>query len=481
MLRHLLHKEILEHLLSLRFIILSALGGMVIWLSLFSGYEYYRECLRDYNLAQAVSEERLREIVVRKDLKEAALKGYPVFKPPTPMSIFVRGLDPTLGRMGALAFRDMRRLSYSPVAEEPILGVFPPLDLGLAVQVALSLFVLLLTYDAVCGEKTAGTLCLIASSPVSKDQLLLSKLIGALLPTLAAFGLPMLLGIGVVLAMPNVTLGNAELVRLGGILAVFAAYLIAFTCAGLCASCLTHRAATSFVLLLTFWVGTVTILPRLSLIAADGIRPAPSVQQYQAELRAVGVTRNRERFEDHTRWSREYRERTGKSWWATTEGREARTLYRKEAQEKFSAKYRPIMDQLERQFDNRYNARLSLAVMLARLSPAFALNNATVELAGTGRQRHQRFWEHFSRTRQAHTDWYWEEVTLHGLLQARPPAPGTRTSDAQDFSDIPRLIFQEAPPDAELATALVDIGTLALWALVLFLVSYVALLRYDFR
>ena len=53
MLAHLIRKEILDHLLSLRFLILSALAGLIIWLSLYSGYGYYRDCLRDYRLAQA--------------------------------------------------------------------------------------------------------------------------------------------------------------------------------------------------------------------------------------------------------------------------------------------------------------------------------------------------------------------------------------------------------------------------------------------
>lgn len=46
---------------------------------------------------------------------------------------------------------------------EPALGGFPPLDLGLVVQLVLSLFVLLLSYDSVCGQKEIGTLRHISS------------------------------------------------------------------------------------------------------------------------------------------------------------------------------------------------------------------------------------------------------------------------------------------------------------------------------
>ena len=42
MLSHLTRKEILDQLLSLRFIILSVIVALAIWLSLYDGYAYYQ-------------------------------------------------------------------------------------------------------------------------------------------------------------------------------------------------------------------------------------------------------------------------------------------------------------------------------------------------------------------------------------------------------------------------------------------------------
>jgi ABC-type transport system involved in multi-copper enzyme maturation permease subunit len=177
---------------------------------------------------------------------EYVVKGYREHKPPTSMSIFIRGLEPTLGRsidntMGIIT----QRLNRSPVEVNPFLGIFPPLDLGLVVQIVLGLFVLLLTYDSICGEKEAGTLRLYASFPVPRHRLLLGKLLGALIPTWIGFGLPLLLGIAVVLLLPDVQFTRPELNRLGLILVAFGLYLTVLTCVGLLASCLTHRAPTS--------------------------------------------------------------------------------------------------------------------------------------------------------------------------------------------------------------------------------------------
>jgi hypothetical protein len=60
MLGHLIRKEILDHLLSLRFLILSGIGALIVWLSLFSGYTYYQGCLRDYRLSQTWTESHIQ-------------------------------------------------------------------------------------------------------------------------------------------------------------------------------------------------------------------------------------------------------------------------------------------------------------------------------------------------------------------------------------------------------------------------------------
>ena len=477
MLGHLIRKEILDQILSLRFLILSSVGALVIWLSLYSGYDYYRDCQRDYHLAQTVIENRLRE-VGSGNIYEVSDRGYPVFKPPVPMSIFVRGLDHSLGRMGSTGAGDIPRLNYSPIAEEPILGFFPPLDLARVVQVVVSMFVLLLTYDTICGEKTAGTLRLIASAPVSRDRLLLGKLIGAQILMLAAFGLPLVLGIAVVLVMPDVQFRDGDLLRLGVILVTFGLYLAVFTCAGLCASCLTHRAATSFVILLVFWAASVAVLPRLSLIVADVFSPAPSFHQLQAKVTAIATMNSQERKADQSQWNREFTQRTGKHWWQVPEGIEGRTRHRLKMRHVFRTKGRSLIDRLEEDFWNRYNDRLDMAITLGRISPAFALSNAVIKLAGTGRTRHRRFQDVYTRTTGRVADWYWEKVTQRGLHRA---FPNRYEEDGRDLSDIPKFVYRDVWTGQEVKAALFDIVLLAIWALMLFLISYVALLRYDLR
>ena len=98
MLGHLIRKEILDQLLSKRFIILSSVAALTIWLSLYNGYGYYQDCVMDYHLAQAMTDEVYDLYAYRYSFEELGRIGFKEHKPPTSMSIFIRGLEPILGR-----------------------------------------------------------------------------------------------------------------------------------------------------------------------------------------------------------------------------------------------------------------------------------------------------------------------------------------------------------------------------------------------
>ena len=481
MLGNLIRKEILDQIVSARFLILSAIGALVIWLSLFSGCIYYQARLEDYRLAQAAARERVRQLMAADELDpfnpwRELRRPQLITRPPTAMSIFVRGLDPGLGRsLPAFGIREGAKLS--PAAVEPRLGYFPPLDLGFTVRVVLSLFVLLFTFDAVCGEKEAGRLSLISSFPVPKDRLLLGKLIGALVPTLAAYGIPLLLGLAVVLMLPDVALTGTELLRLFCMFAAFAVYLAAFICVGLFASSVTHRTATSFVLLLSFWAIGVIIVPRVSLIAAEGIRPAPSVQEYQAEKTLVAKLRLEKHRELRGKWE-EGRTRPGEEYWRTPEGREAFYVYYDSARVIADRHVEPRQKRLDEAFHNRYEARASLAVSLARFSPAFALRNAVLLLTGTGLGRQQRFDADYDRYFERRRAWYRQASILFFLRRMHPAKYG---EPRWDIADMVRFTYRERWPPGDFIVILYDLGAIVLWGLAGFAGAYIAVRRYDPR
>ena len=125
MLGHLIRKEILDQLLSRRFIILSTIGGLAVWLSLYDGFCYYQDRVKDFRLAQTMTEEQITHLKQLKSFEDLRRDGARVHKPPTPLIIFVRGLDSVLGRSISNSYY-YRKMLGSPVESQPMLGVFPP-------------------------------------------------------------------------------------------------------------------------------------------------------------------------------------------------------------------------------------------------------------------------------------------------------------------------------------------------------------------
>ena len=226
MLRVMIAKEIREQVKSSRFALLAILGVVFLGAGFTDGALGYLERLDTYRVANAASAERLRRIIDaderfirdRYNWGEFTYKGYQVHRPPSPLSSLVQGLDPVMGssiQIRGVDSQPFRRPGRSALAEDPLLAIFPPLDPAGIAQTVLSLLILLLSYDAFCGEKQDGMLRLVGSFAVPAHRLLLAKFIGILLPVLAAFLVPSIAGVGILSIHPDIALDGEAWIRIG--------------------------------------------------------------------------------------------------------------------------------------------------------------------------------------------------------------------------------------------------------------------------
>lgn len=488
MVLHLLRKEILDRILGLRFLILAVLGSFLILLSLYDGVSYYRARVADDRAARSATTERIRNI------KEAGEKldasgwnwgesfdiGYLFSRPPQPLSIFVRGLSPFLGRstQATAAGSADRRLTRSPAAEDYALLLSYPLDLQTAVQLIISLFIFLLTYDAVSGEKEAGTLRLLTSYPIRGIAFLVAKAFGALLPILAAFGLPALLGTAIVIALPDVEVTPPQVWRLALIGLTFVLYLSVCAFAGLLASALTRKPTTSLVLLLSFWVVSVAVTPRLGLVLADAVQAPPSVSEHEAEKRFAFMERYGNVLDGRQKYREEYQQRTGREVWDTPEGRETYYLYiRDVGREMFPAAIEE-RERIQEGFESRYDSWLDVGTTLASATPSFSLSSATIRLAGTGIDSHRRYRDLTNRYIDSYWAWCSTTFATHSLKAMNPLKYGEPKWDA---SDMPDFIYEETFPSEDVQAALINIGLLVAWASLFLSGASICMLGYDPR
>ena len=244
--------------------------------------------------------------------------------------------------------------------------------------------------------------------------------------------------------------------------------------AGVAASSISYKSATSFILLLTFWVVTVVVMPRISLIVADGILPAPSTHEFQAKQKAMQRQTMLKRRAKLREW-----EGGWKNWWESPEGREAHTLKYTEIRDEAQGEGRIERDRLESAFRNQYQNRLNLAVVIARISPAFAFKNAAIRLTGTGVARHERFNRGFiAYHRGTFLDWAREREDRNGLSRSNPDKYG---KPDWNINGLPRFLYREEWADEDVQTFLVDACVLTLWGLLFFATAFMAVSRYDLR
>ena len=91
------------------------------------------------------------------------------------------GLENDLGRNTTITIYGDPQLDDTKYNEHRVFAIFGSLDLAFIVKVVLSLFAILLTFDAICGEREGGTLKLVLSNAVPRDRVILGKLVGGFL------------------------------------------------------------------------------------------------------------------------------------------------------------------------------------------------------------------------------------------------------------------------------------------------------------
>lgn len=290
MIRHLIRKELLINLLSLRFalglVIVALMIGLVGYILMedyvarhqtyLSDVQRHREALRQFKVYSPI------EVIV--DI------------PPSPLSVFSRGVKdlpssirvspyhiPSLLEGGSGTGIDLWGTSDRP--HNPLLRIFTPIDLSLVISMILSLFVLLLVFDSFSGEREQGTLGLILSYPVGRIQLLIGKFLGALL----TIAVPLTIGFLEVLLLwsfsPDIALDASSWAGIGLIYLFSLIFLSGFLALGLLVSLFAKESSSGLMYLLLVWVVVAVVIPKGGGYLAEYARPREARRNVVEKLR----------------------------------------------------------------------------------------------------------------------------------------------------------------------------------------------------
>jgi len=476
MLLHIVRKELLDQLLSLRFAIACVVCLVVFLLSSIVLTRDFRESMSTYNMNRVVHRNEVLQISRIWDLWQ----GLTVDRPLNAMNILVRGFTPELTE--SVKVQGGGRLDFAETYEQnPVKPLFPEVDFVFIVGIIMSLLALAFSYDAVSGERESGVLTLLMSYSVPRDTVLMGKWIGGYLALIAPFVLSFLVALVVMALFPEVepTLDNT--LALVGLLGLALLYLAAVYSLGLFVSCRTEITSTSITVLLLVWVVFILAIPNMAPYVTSQLLPVPSRESVEREKLAI----QQESWRRVDEMRREEQERTGETDVWNNEAFRARIEeYRKEVEVR--------VQKIEDSHAARIQAQTRWSGVVARFSPLTAFNLAAFDLAAAGIEQESRFvealknystsWDEYSRQKREAFDRYMEEKRRQSEDGSVRIDPGEMEQfNKLDLSDYPRFRFEYMSFKDRLGQVYVDVLLLLLWNVLFFMLAYLSFLRYDVR
>ena len=280
MLMTLIQKEIMHHILSVRFVALLLMCLLLVPLTLSINYRRYSQNLVDYQ--ESVKREQAETEENPPNAQDPNTEVSKLFLKPTPLSVFANGLEDALPTYLGMTRNGVQQGSAG-VSQASVAYVLGNLDFLFIVGTVFSLLALLFTFDAVAGEREAGTLRINLSNSLPRDVFLWSKLIGGYIVFVVPFLVSFLLGL-LLLVWQGFPLGEIEVALPVFCLTLISLlYIAVFFAIGVFISTYLDNAKTALIVVFTFWVFAVLIVPRGAFVVAKLVAPTRTEQAVYME------------------------------------------------------------------------------------------------------------------------------------------------------------------------------------------------------
>ncbi|HEY0406750.1 MAG TPA: ABC transporter permease subunit, partial [Pyrinomonadaceae bacterium] len=399
-------REMKEHLRTLRLRLTLATTLVLVVLATLAGVINYRAQNEQYEMALARAAERLREATTWSEIQPKLVR------PVAPLMILNAGFEAKEGRVTVATIDQIPALMEDSAVETPALSRFSGFDVTTVLIYLPGMLAILLSFDAVSGEKERGTLALELSNSITRWQLLSGKYLGG------AFALAFSLALSASAALIVCLLGGVHFAanvwpRVALWFVVLLAYLMAMFLAGLIISVLTHRAAISLLVGMLAWFLLVIFIPAAAASAALQLRPTPSPYLLEADLARL-ADELEAKYEEAQKQAGPMPPSDGVS--VSIEQGVSASLFRAETYE-WMVKYYALRARLDREqairifertreYQEASRRQSQLATDLAFLSPATQAEQLANALTNTSRADIYHFYDAARAYRQALLDFY---------------------------------------------------------------------------
>ncbi|HAV24406.1 MAG: hypothetical protein A2X67_05235 [Ignavibacteria bacterium GWA2_55_11] len=482
-----IRKELRAALVSPKFVASFGVCALLMLLSTFVGIREFQASREQYEAAQRLNEQEMREQTAWGRL------GTRVFRAPDPLQIFASGLQNDIGRWSSVDAFNPVKLKNSVYSDDPVFAVFRFIDLAFIVQIVLTLMALVYTYDAVNGERESGTLQLTFANPVPRHVYILGKAVGAWLALIVPLFVPLLMSLGL-LSVFDILLSAEHWLRIAIMMGASLALVSVFIMSGVLVSALTSRSSVSFLVCLVGWVVTALLIPRAGMMTAGYLVAVPTAAETDSRLDGF----SKERWNVHMkelgeRWRARNEQLTGKTEEERRAEREAKEWDWMEEDDRSRKQVQRDIDEyatrLREDVRNRKLEQERLGFTLARFSPVAAFQLALMNLAGTDMGMKARFEDALTEYRKTFNTYRDAKVkesgTFGGIRISFDSQRGMKIEQGReetlDLAEMPRFSDPRVPLRDAFSAALVDIGLLVGAALLACAAAVAAFLRYDVR
>ncbi len=421
-------KEVHDLVLTLRFTLGTALVLVLAVLAAYIGSLDYNARLDSYNTKLKLNQDDLSKVAVYSYLRPALVR------PPEPLSVLDHGLEGRLGTDVSIGVDEEQAEARGENRGNEYLAIFSEIDLTVIVAVILGLLALLFTFDAVSGEREAGTLKLMMSFSLSRSEVLLGKYLGAWLALMLPTAVACLLSLMVMGAVAHVHFAGQEFLRIALIFASYAVYLSVMLLIGLLTSSFVQRSSIGLVVATFIWFFSVAVAPNLATMIPDFVGRRAQVYD-AANEQLVQLDKQAEEAGNQLKDPRNFDEKkeptalfhyainNNNDGWVGLECHFGDAQYYNSVSKYFGQAIPLVMKFASRRADIwreylRYRARQATwARELAFLSPTAVMENLVQFLSGTSPADYRHFMElaaqyrntfiAYLQSKSAFTSWRW--------------------------------------------------------------------------
>ncbi len=477
MLTTLIQKEIMHHILSVRFIALLLMCALLIPLTLSINYRRYSQNLTDYQ--ESVKRERTEAAENPPNTPDPNTEVSKFFLKPTPLSVFASGLEEALPTYLGMTRNGVRQGSAG-VSQASVAYALGNLDFLFIVGIVFSLLALLFTCDAIAGEKEAGTLRINLSNPLPRDVFLWSKLIGGYIVFVVPFLVSFLLGL-LLIVWQGFPLGELNVaLPVLGLTLVSLLYIAVFFAIGVAISTYLDNSKTALIIAFTFWVFAVLIAPRGAFVIAKLVAPTRTQQAVYMEKSALhnNLTKDKdEKIWQKTALAFESGGSIGLDL-SNPETQKRLDKLRGPIEEEFRQAFQNRADKIDRDYQREKDRQEQVGEMLSRIAPTASLTYFAMNLTQTGKLKRDTYFQTGERYYDQLNDAYFSQISDDALSQMLQLGSRLNGESETEALPSPPILTEPSLSDTVRRSA-VDVLLLCFFALAFTAVAFLKFFRSD--